>query len=106
MSLACKGNHDIAKFHPHEKTTKYWQEEMAAGGTFPLPPTDEDIEQLSQWFQPEKRMPVMIKNKTGRKPRKKSAHERAVDNKAKIENSRRRRTLKVYKARPNKKKQK
>ena len=74
--------------------------------TLKSPPTDEDIEQLSQWFQPEKRMPVMVKNKTGRKPRKKSAHERAVDNKAKIENSRRRRTLKVYKARPNKKKQK
>ena len=33
-------------------------------------------------------------------------HERAVDNKPKIEKSRRRRTLKVYKARPNKKKQK
>ena len=71
MSLASKGHHDIAKSHPHEKTTKYWQEEMAAGGTFPLPPTDEDIELLSHCFQPEKRMPTVIKNKTGRKPRKK-----------------------------------
>ena len=34
----------------------------------------------------------------------KSAHERAVDNKAKKDKSRHRRTLKAYKARPNKKK--
>ena len=104
MSLASKGHHDIAKFHPHEKTTKYWQEEMAAGGTFPLPPTDEDIELLSHLFQPEKRMPTVIKNKTGRKPREKSAHERAVDHKAKNNKSRHRRALSVLKARPNKKK--
>ena len=77
---------------------------MAAGGTFPLPPDDEDIQLLSERFQPEKRMPVVIKNKTGRKLRKKSAHERAVDNKAKIEHSRRQRALSASKARPNKKK--
>ena len=104
MSLASKGNYDIAKFHPHEKTTKYWQEEMAAGGTFPLPPTDEDIDQLSHLFQPEKRMPGVIKNKTGRKPRRKSARERAADFKAKKDKNRHLRALKVYKARPNKKK--
>ena len=49
------------------------------------------------------RMSVVIKNKTRRKPRKKSAHERAVDNKAKIEQSYRRRAISAYKARPNKK---
>ena len=106
MTLATNGNHDIAKFHPHEKTTKYWQEEMAAGGTFPLPPTDEEIELLSDCFQPEKRMPGVIKNKTGRKPRRKSAHERAVDNKTKIAQSRRRRAVAACKPRPNKKKKK
>ena len=77
---------------------------MAAGGTFPLPPTDEDINQLSHLFQPEKRMPGVIKNKTGRKPRKKSARERAADFKAKKDKNRHLRALKVYKARPNKKK--
>ena len=46
MSLATNGNQDVAKFHPHEKTTKFWQKEMAAGGTSPLPPTDEEIELL------------------------------------------------------------
>ena len=106
MTLATNGNHDIAKFHPHEKTTKYWQEEMAAGGTFPLPPTDEEIELLSDCFQPEKRMTGVIKNKTGRKPRRKSAHERAVDNQTKIAQSRRRRVMSACKARPNKKKKK
>ena len=94
----------VANFYPHEKTTKYWQEEMAPGGTFPLPPDDEDTQLLPERFQPEKRMPVVIKNKTGRKPREKSARERAVDNKTKIEHSRRRRALSAYKARPNKKK--
>ena len=77
------------------------------GGTFPLPPrspTDEEIELLSHCFQPEKRMPAVIKNNTGRKPRKKSAHERAVDNKTKIDQSRRRRAISACKARPNQKK--
>ena len=77
---------------------------MAAGGTFSLSPTDEEIELRSHCFQPENRMPVVIKNKNGRKPRKYSAHERAVDNKTKIEQSRRRRAISAYKARPNKKK--
>ena len=76
---------------------------MAAGGTFPLPPDDEAIELLSAHFQPEKRMPVVIKNKTSRKPRKKSAHERAVNKKAKIQKSRRRGTALASAARPNKK---
>ena len=47
-----------------------------------------------------------IRNKTGRKPRNKSAHKRAVGDKTKIDQSRRRRAISAYKARPNKKKKK
>ena len=74
MRFTNDGNRDIAGFHPRKKTTKFRQEDMAAGGTFPLPPVDEALELLSAHFQHEKRMPVAVKTETGCTPRKKSAH--------------------------------
>jgi hypothetical protein len=62
-------------YYPHHKTTAYWRESMLAGGKYPTPPDEETIEQNSDKFEPDRRMPVFLKGKGGQKKRRKSKKE-------------------------------